>query len=302
MTKVCPYASSLLFKASPPPLPPLPLPALPLPLPLPTRRPSPPQLSLRPDLSRSADPTQLTLLLDCDNTLVLSEHLAFAGCASLINQILANHSVPKTFTGPELQQYFVGQNFRGMLTSLMKEYDLSIPQDQVEVLVKAEEEAVIAHLRPPELQPCVGVIPALDAVTASHSFAPDDLTLAVVSSSALRRVNVSLENTGLAKYFGPRVFSAATSLPVPTSKPDPAVYLFAMDKLGAKPEECVAVEDSKSGTTSAVRAGIRTIGYVGPYEGEEREKMRGVLREAGAGVVMEDWSEFGKCLEEIAKL
>ena len=61
----------------------------------------------------------------------------------------------------------------------------------------------------------------------------------------------------------------------------------------------MAVEDSKSGATAAFRAKIVTIGYVGSYEDEEREKMRGVLRDAGCVVVMEHWREFEGCLEGI---
>lgn len=181
-----------------------------------------------------------------------------------------------------------------MLLSLIKEYSLPIPPDEVESLVSAEEDAVISALES-SLEPCEGVKQALDTFTAPN------ITLAVVSSSALRRVHVSLKKTGLDTYFGDRVYSAATSLPVPTSKPDPAVYLFAMDQLGVRPEECVAVEDSVSGTLAAVRAHIPTIGYVGAYEEDEREKMGAVLQEAGARVVMRDWREFALCLNALER-
>ena len=116
--------------------------------------------------------------------------------------------------------------------------------------------------------------------------------MAVVSSSALRRVRASVEKVGQEGYFGDDIFSAASSLPTPTSKPDPAIYLFAMERLGVLPGECVAVEDSRSGATAAVRAGIKTVGYVGSYEEEEQERMVGVLEGCGCVVVMRDWAEF----------
>jgi len=99
----------------------------------------------------------------------------------------------------------------------------------------------------------------------------------------------------------PDVFSAATSLPKPTSKPDPAIYHHAMKVLGVTPEECVAVEDSKSGATAAFRANIKTIGYTGAYEPHEEERMTQVLKDAGCVVMMKDWSEFYDCLEKIEK-
>jgi beta-phosphoglucomutase-like phosphatase (HAD superfamily) len=126
--------------------------------------------------------------------------------------------------------------------------------------------------------------------------------LAVVSSSALRRVKASIEKVGQDKYFDPdHVFSAATSLPRPTSKPDPAIYLHSMEVLGKKPKECVAVEDSKSGATAAFRANIKTIGYTGSYEPEKQEEMKKVLEGCGCSVVMNDWTEFESALETIIK-
>ncbi|MBD5114676.1 MAG: HAD family phosphatase [Ruminococcaceae bacterium] len=42
-------------------------------------------------------------------------------------------------------------------------------------------------------------------------------------------------------------------------KPAPDIYLFAAEKLGLDPRECVAVEDSPNGITSAYRAGMNPI-------------------------------------------
>lgn len=42
-------------------------------------------------------------------------------------------------------------------------------------------------------------------------------------------------------------------------KPAPDIYLFAAEKLGFQPSECVAVEDSPNGITSAYRAGMLPI-------------------------------------------
>ncbi len=52
---------------------------------------------------------------------------------------------------------------------------------------------------------------------------------------------------------------------VSKSKPDPAVFLFASDGLGLAPEECVVVEDAKSGVDAAISGGFKSVG-IGPYE------------------------------------
>ncbi|KAK4452278.1 putative phosphatase [Podospora aff. communis PSN243] len=238
-----------------------------------------------------------TILLDCDNTLVLSETLAFEGCADLINEIAASKSVPldEPFTGPTLINEFVGQNFRGMMVSLQKRYGFTMTDDELESYVRREEDVVIAKIKE-KLVPCDNVTEVLEKLAKDGQY-----RLAVVSSSALRRVKASIEKVGQDKYFGEHVYSAATSLEKPTSKPDPAIYLHAMKKMGVKAEECVAVEDSKSGTLSGTRAGIKVIGYVGPYPEDERAVMEKTLTEAGAKVIMKDWKEFWDVLEELKR-
>ncbi|GAE00081.1 HAD superfamily hydrolase, putative [Paecilomyces variotii No. 5] len=235
------------------------------------------------------------ILLDCDNTLVLSEELAFEACADIANEILAKRHITDRYTGEQLIQDFVGQNFRGMMISLQAKYKFEMPKEEFEHYVKEEENQVIAKLQA-KAQPCIGVNEELEKIHREGKY-----RMAVVSSSALRRVQASIKKVGQDKFFDPtHVFSAASSLPKPTSKPDPAIYLFAMDKLGVKAEECVAVEDSKSGALSAIRAGIPVIAYVGSYHGDQkRAEMAKQLSDLGAKVVMKDWTEFQSCLAQV---
>ncbi|KAJ3814163.1 haloacid dehalogenase-like hydrolase family protein [Lentinula lateritia] len=239
-------------------------------------------------------PKTTHILFDCDNTLVLSEALAFEACAELANEILSSQDVTDRYTGDELMVDFVGKNFRGMLLDLQDKYKFTIPSEQLEKYVAMEEDKVIEKLKE-KLVPCAGANEILKKLAQSGKY-----QMGVVSSSAHRRVVASLEKANQAVYFPPdRVFSAATSLPKPTSKPDPAIYLFACEKLGAPPATCVAVEDSKSGATSAVRAGIPMIAYVGSYESpEKRNEMAKSLKDIGAAAVMYDWAEFENCLEQ----
>lgn len=225
---------------------------------------------------------------------MLSEDVAFEGCAELVNTIMKTMNIPLgPFTGASLQRDYVGQNFRGMLTTVASEHNVAITPEQMDAFVRQEEDIVISKLRQ-HLEPCAGVDDVLAKVDDGQHY-----TLAVVSSSALRRVQVCLDKTGQAKHFGHRVYSAASSLAVPTSKPDPAIYLHALQTLGKSAAESVAVEDSRSGTLSAVRAGIRTIGYVGAYPPAQRAHMTTVLKDAGASVVMEEWSGFDAALQSL---
>jgi HAD superfamily hydrolase (TIGR01509 family) len=182
-----------------------------------------------------------------------------------------------------------------MMVSLCKKYDITMADAEIDEYVDRELGKVIETLEK-KAQPCPGVMDELDGLHELKKY-----KLAVVSSSALSRVKASIKKVGMEKYFDPNwIYSAATSLPKPTSKPDPAVYIYAMEQIGVKPEECVAIEDSRSGATAAKRADIPLIGYVGPYDEEEREKMVKVLRdECGAKAIMYHWSEFPECLKKV---
>jgi beta-phosphoglucomutase-like phosphatase (HAD superfamily) len=43
------------------------------------------------------------------------------------------------------------------------------------------------------------------------------------------------------------------------SKPDPDIYLKAAAALQVAPQDCMAIEDSPNGLTSAYRAGMKTV-------------------------------------------
>ncbi|MFA5626871.1 MAG: HAD family hydrolase [Thiohalomonadaceae bacterium] len=52
---------------------------------------------------------------------------------------------------------------------------------------------------------------------------------------------------------------------VPFKKPDPGIYLYAMEQMGLDPAECVALEDSGNGILASHGAGIATIVAVNDY-------------------------------------
>ena len=102
---------------------------------------------------------------------------------------------------------------------------------------------------------------------------------------------------GLSDLLPPdRRFSAEDSLPTPTSKPDPAVYLFAATQLGVDPRDCLAIEDSLPGVQSAVAAGCPTVGNTMFLAEEERAARTAALLGAGAIAVITSWSELAELL------
>lgn len=49
-------------------------------------------------------------------------------------------------------------------------------------------------------------------------------------------------------------------------KPDPEIYLRALDELGLSPEEAIAVEDSPTGIQAAKRAGMKVCAFCSGHE------------------------------------
>ncbi|SDS21747.1 HAD family hydrolase [Actinoplanes derwentensis] len=81
------------------------------------------------------------------------------------------------------------------------------------------------------------------------------LRLAVASSSDVSHVGTMLDRVGLRTRFE----VVATGDEVTAHKPDPAVYLLALNRLGLSALEAVAFEDTAHGVAAAQAAGIPCV-------------------------------------------
>jgi len=77
----------------------------------------------------------------------------------------------------------------------------------------------------------------------------------VATATDIERTQKYLNQVGVLDYFTDII--SATQ--VAEGKPSPDVYLYACEKLGEKPENVIAVEDSPNGVLSAYRAGCRVV-------------------------------------------
>ncbi|MGY1812640.1 HAD family hydrolase [Blastococcus sp. SYSU D00820] len=226
-----------------------------------------------------------TLLCDADGTLFPSEEPAYAASAGVTNRFLAGLGAPRTYAPDELQRMTNGKNFRAAAQELAAGFSRQLAGADLEEWVREEKDVVTAHLRT-VLLPDPSVRTALDRLTGRFG-------LAAVTSSASSRLAACLGVTGLAPLFAPgRRFSAEDSLPEPTSKPDPAVYLLAAERLGIAPHEGIAVEDSVNGARAAVAAGHPTVGILQFVPAADRPARTAALREAGAAAVVGSWDEL----------
>lgn len=234
------------------------------------------------------------LLCDADGNLFPSEDHAFVASTEVTNRLLADHGVAHRFSPDELRRAASGRNFRGTALWLAGEHGFKLDPDELERRVAAERRQVMAHL--------AAVLEPDPAVGDPLRRLAERFSLAVVSSSALARLAVCFSAAGLDDLFAEAVrFSAEDSLPVPSSKPDPAIYAHAGDRLGLEGPDALAVEDAVPGVASAVAAGFACVGnvqFVGPGEREERAA---ALREAGAVAVVSSWAELEELLRPPAE-
>lgn len=264
---------------------------------------------------RPFDPASITtLLLDADDNLFPSEAPAFDASAEVTTRFLARFGVHSPLSGDELRRKAVGKNFRSTATDLAVLSGIALQEalaqgrpdatvasaddldsgralsaDELEEWVRQERERVTAHL-------AVTLKPDAEVLAPLQDLAPR-FAMAAVSSSALARLRASFTAAGLDDLIPEAVrFSAEDSLPVPTSKPDPAVYLQAGRVLGVEGPHGLAVEDSVPGVMSAIAAGYHAVGNVMFVPADERGNRTAELIEAGAVAVTDSWRTLADAL------
>ena len=120
-----------------------------------------------------------------------------------------------------------------------------------------------------------GLVVFADAVAMLDAVEEAGLPVAVASASPRQRLDLTLRVAGLASRFAASVAGDE----VAASKPDPAVYLAALEALGSGASGAVAIEDTVAGALSALGAGMAVIAVA------RREGSADSLGETGAFVV-----------------
>ncbi|WP_298841707.1 HAD family phosphatase [uncultured Roseobacter sp.] len=180
------------------------------------------------------------VIFDCDGVLVDSEPLT----DRVLRRSLARYGL--NISTEEVSGLFLGGTIAGVM---QKACDLGadLPDSWVDDIY-AEIFEVLE--RDVEIVPgAAGVLDALDAA---------GILYAVGSNGPHRKMEITLERTGLAGRLAGRVWSRED---VPNPKPAPDVYLAAAQAAGVSPHRCVVVEDSPNGARAGVAAGMYTVGF-----------------------------------------
>jgi HAD superfamily hydrolase (TIGR01509 family) len=199
------------------------------------------------------------VIFDCDGVLVDSEVIS----NEVLARALTAEGLPTTLA--EARRDFQGLLLEDIVACAEAKLGRELPDDWLERYERDRDEAFRRELRP--VPGAAGAVQRISAV---------GVAVCVASQAKLEKTRLSLGLTGLRDLFHAQALFSSYS--VPRGKPHPDVFLHAAAAMNAKPSRSVVVEDSISGVTAAVSAGMRVFGYVADSD-------EAALRRAGAEVV-----------------
>jgi HAD superfamily hydrolase (TIGR01509 family) len=199
------------------------------------------------------------VIFDCDGVLVDSEPISNA----VLAQMLGDEGLAITLE--QARATFQGLRLDGVVAEAERRLGRSLPAGWLEGYERRRSETFRREL---------AVVDG--AAAAVRTISDAGIAVCVASQGKIEKTMLSLQLTGLDTLFAPDVlFSAHT---VEHGKPAPDLFLHAAATMGAQPGRCVVVEDTASGVTAAVRAGMRVLGLAADSD-------ESALRQAGAEVI-----------------
>ncbi|QNK64604.1 HAD family phosphatase [Pedobacter sp. PAMC26386] len=151
----------------------------------------------------------------------------------------------------------------GKSNSYILSHFLKRPVSGAELLeMENEKESLFRKIYAPHIEPIGGI---MEFITDLEN---NGVKLGVATSAPYANLDLILNEVPIRKKLG----SILASEDVKNHKPDPEVYLTSALNLGVKPEECLVFEDSFSGITAAINAGMHVVGVLTSHTIEELPK------------------------------
>ena len=174
---------------------------------------------------------------DNDGVLVDTERLYFQAT----QEVMSAAGTP--LSDADYREYFLRQD-RGAWHLLVER---GVSQDEIARLRQVRNDRYSELLREQAR--------AIDGAAGTLKQLHGKYQMGVVTSSRRDHFDLIHERCDLLQYFD----FVLTTGDFPRVKPHPDPYLMAIERSGASPDECIAIEDSERGLAAATRAGIRCI-------------------------------------------
>ncbi|OAN18138.1 hypothetical protein A3K86_04345 [Photobacterium jeanii] len=179
------------------------------------------------------------ICFDFDGTLIDSEVFHAQNWADYIN------SIGGVMSQPHFLDQYAGLPWPKVAVAMKEQFSL-----QHEVLHIVQEMELLTR----EML-MKGHIPAMPGVDAALKHLHGQCPLMVVTGSPREYVEGILDRLGWLSLFD----GVVTGQDVKNNKPSPEIYQLACSQLNEKPQNVIAVEDSLTGATSSLSAGLPTI-------------------------------------------
>lgn len=209
-----------------------------------------------------------TLIFDCDGVLADTER---EGHLPAFNRTFEEEGLPVRWSDEEYAEKLLIGGGKERMATLLDE-----PRVQEAIDVPADEEGrreLLArwHKRKTAIYRDMvlgGKLPGRPGVARLvEEAAAEGWNLAVASTSAEPSVRAVLEHVVGAERA--RDFTVLAGDVVSAKKPDPEIYVLAVERIGADPRRTVVIEDSRNGLLAAVGAGLPCLVTVSSYTGAE---------------------------------
>ena len=179
------------------------------------------------------------IIFDCDGVLVDSEPVSIQVLVDIANEYGAN-----------IDLAYGMKHFKGSFFDACKRMISELAQKELPDSLESEYRERSFEAFKKDMKPVEGVKNVLENINRPFC---------VASSGPEDKIELNLGLTGLLPFFENKIFSCYK---IQKWKPDPAVFLWAAETMGFKPEECVVIEDSISGVRAAKAGGFDVFGYV----------------------------------------
>ncbi|MCC5846353.1 MAG: HAD family phosphatase [Verrucomicrobia bacterium] len=161
-----------------------------------------------------------------------------------------------SYSWEEYEKNYIGFDDRDAIRTALDRAGVACSPEELTALLKAKAEVF------PKLAAGVAPFPgAVEAVRTSAALGPVALCTGALRSD----VEPLLKAFGILDLFA----AIVTAEDVARSKPDPACYQMAVQRLGIPAEDCLAVEDTPYGLQAARGAGCQTLGVAQTHAREE---------------------------------
>ena len=122
-----------------------------------------------------------------------------------------------------------------------------------------EKESLFREIYADKIDPIAGYLEFLDSIKAKN------IPTGVATSAPLANLELIAKKLSLLS----KMESVLASENVSKHKPDPEVYLKSADNLNVSPKNCIVFEDSFSGVTAALNAGMKVVGVLSSHTKDE---------------------------------